>query len=288
MKYILLLSLLLFNAIANDAFIKASELNTLLNDKNLVLLDVSSKDIYNKSHIKGALHVDIDKFIKRKYSNKRFKLSKITKSHIKDLGINEDSQIVIYSRNKKQDLLNSSYLAMIFLLHGFENVSLLDGGYMSWVFNYHLLVSVKKLKAENDGTFKIKPNKNILVSTSYLKKNLNSILLIDSRDSSKFHGQTKSDNTKISGHIADAKNHYYRDNFFDDFAIKSDEYLEENFISKLDITKDKDIVVYGDNILTASMNWYILYRKFGFVNTKIYPELFSKWVEKKLPLTLYK
>ena len=288
MKYILILLLLTFNALGFDAFIKPIELKELQKSNNLVLLDVSSKSSYNKSHIPNALHVDINKFIKRKYTKRKFKLSNITKSHIKRLGIHENSKIVIYSRNNNKDLLSSSYLAMIFILHGFENVSLQDGGYMAWVFEYNLLVSTKSSKAAADGTFKIKPNKNILIRTSHLKKNLNTTLLIDSRESPKFYGQTESDNSKILGHIAYAKSHYYRDNFFDDFTIKSDEYLEKNFISKLDITKDKDIVIYGDTILTASMNWYILYKKLGFVRTKVYPELFSKWVEKKLPLTLYK
>jgi len=288
MKYILILLLLAFNSFANSAFIKPIELKELQNGSNLVLLDVSSKSSYNKSHIPNALHVDINKFIKQKYTRRKFKLSNITKSHIKRLGIHENSKIVIYSRNNNKGLLNSSYLAMIFILHGFENVSILDGGYMAWIFEYNLLVSTKSSKAAEDGTFKVKPNKNILIRTSHLKKNLNTTLIIDSRESSKFNGQAESDNSKVLGHIAYAKGHYYRDNFFDDLTIKSDEYLEKNLISKLNITNDKDIVVYGDTILSASMNWYILYKKLGFIRTKIYPEPFSKWVEKKLPLTLYK
>ncbi len=286
MKYILLLLLLTFNAVAYDAFIKPAQLQELQKDKNLVLLDVSSKSFYKQSHISGALHVDIDKFIKRKYFEREFNLNKIVQSQMKKLGINENSKVIIYSRNKEKDLLNSSYLAMIFALYGFENISILDGGYMAWVFEYSFLVSSKSFHAPSDGTYKIKQNKNIIASTNYLKKNLHDSQIIDSRKSSKYDGKTKSDNTKLLGHVKNAKNYYYRDSFFDDLTIKDD--IEQNFISELGLQKNQEIIVYGETIFTSSMNWYILYKKFGFTNAKIYPEPFYKLVNKKVPLTLYK
>jgi thiosulfate/3-mercaptopyruvate sulfurtransferase len=286
MKYILLLLLLTFNAVAYDAFIKPTELKELQIDKNLVLLDVSSKSSYNQSHITGALHVDIDKFIKRKYFKRAFNLNKIVQSQMKRLGVNKNSKVVIYSRSTEKDLLNSSYLAMIFTLYGFENISILDGGYMAWVFEYSFLVSSKSSHTPDNGTYKIKQNQNIIVNTSYLKKKLNDSQIIDSRESSKYYGKIKSKDTKLLGHIANAKNYYYRDSFFDDLTIKND--IEKNFISKLDLQKNQEIIIYGDTIFTSTMNWYILYKKFGFANAKIYPEPFYKLVNKKLPLTLYK
>ncbi len=286
MKYILLLLLLTFNAVAYDAFIKPAGLKELQKNNNLVLLDVSSKSFYKQSHISGAIHVDIDKFIKRKYLEREFNLNKIVQSQMKKLGINENSKVVIYSRNKEKDLLNSSYLAMIFALYGFEDISILDGGYMAWVFDYSFLVSSKSSHASNNGTYKIKQNKNIIVNTNYLKKNLDNSQIIDSRNSSKYYGKTKSDNTKSSGHVTNAKNYYYRDSFFNDLTIKDD--IEQNFISELGLQKSKEIIVYGDTIFTSSMNWYILYKKFGFTNAKIYPEPFYKLVNKKVPLTIYK
>ncbi|MCF6309770.1 MAG: thiosulfate sulfurtransferase [Sulfurimonas sp.] len=285
MKYILLL-LLTFNAIANDAFIKPAELKELQKDKNLVLLDVSSKSFYNQSHISGAVHVDINMFIKRKYFKRAFNLNKIVQSQMKKLGINENSKVVIYSRNKEKDLLDSSYLAMIFTLYGFEDITILDGGYMAWVFEYSFLVSSKSSSASKDGTYKIKQNKNIIVNTSYLKKKLNDSQIIDSRESSKYYGKIKSNGTKLLGHILNAKNYYYGDSFFDDLTIKND--IEQNFISKLGLQKNQEIIIYGDTIFTSSMNWFILYKEFGFTNAKICPEPFYSLVSKKVPLTLYK
>ena len=88
------------------------------------------------------------------------------------------------------------------------------------------------------------------------------------------------------GHVKNAKNYYYRDGFSDDLTIKHD--IEQNFISELGLQKSQEVIVYGETIFTSSMNWYILYKKFGFANAKIYPEPFYKLVNKKLPLTLYK
>lgn len=254
MKYILILLLLTLNAFSYDAFIKPQKLKDLHNSENLVLLDVSSASSYSQSHISRALHVNISKFVKSIHPRLAASFSKSVQQEIKKLGIHEYSKVVIYSRNTNADHLNSSYLAMVLINHGFENVNILDGGYMAWVFEYDSMVSSKKSKAQQNGTYIVKKNQNILVSTDYLKKNLLNSFVLDSRETSEYNGQKKSKNTKILGHIAYAKSHYYRDNFFDDLTIKNDKFIEDNFISRLNMKKNKEVIVYGDTIFTASMN----------------------------------
>lgn len=246
MKYLFIL-LLSLNAMAYDAFIKPSELKNLLGNSNLVLLDVSSSTSYNQGHITGALHLDVSKFIKSKEARLAAGFSQKVQKELIKLGISENSHVVIYYRNRAEEQLNSSYLALILTQHGFENISILDGGYMAWVFEYNSIVSAKKSYPLNDGTFKIKYNPSILLLSNYSKKESQKALSTN-----------------------------YRDNFFNDLTLKNDIALEDTFASKLNLSRDEEIIIYDDTIFSASMNWYILYKKLGFKNVKIYEGSFLK------------
>lgn len=242
MKHILILFLLFFNAIANDAFIAPHELKNIHKDSNLILLDVSKRSEYEHSHIDGALHLDISKFIKSKHPRMAVNFSQRVQKELKNLGVNKNSKVVIYARNQKDDYLNSTYVAFIPVQYGFENVTILDGGYMAWVFKYHDIISSKESKPSKDGTFEIKHDSSLLLSD---KHNQESHKIISTE---------------------------YKKLFFDDFTIRSDSEFRENLIDKFALNSKDEILISAGTIFEASPAWYILYKKFGFKNTKIYDD----------------
>jgi thiosulfate/3-mercaptopyruvate sulfurtransferase len=240
MKHLLISLLLTFNAIAYDAFIAPHELKNILKDQNLILLDVSSHSEYEYSHISGALHLDISKFIKSKHSRMALNFSKKVQKELTNLGVNKNSKIVIYARNKKQDSLNSTYLAFILIQHGFEDITILDGGYMSWVFKHHDLISSKETKVSKDGTFEIKYNPALLLSAEYKTEGSQKLISFE-----------------------------HKDLFFDDFTLRSDSELRENLIEKFALNSEDEILISAETIFEASPTWYIFYKKFGFKNARI-------------------
>ncbi|MDT8337993.1 MAG: rhodanese-like domain-containing protein [Sulfurimonas sp.] len=260
MKHLLALILLSLYSYAYDAFITPDKLKDSLSDEKIVLLDVSPLDMYSTSHIKGAIHADISKFSKSDYERLASAYSKNVQKEIINLGINPDSHVVIYSRNSYENLQNSTYLAFVLAEHGFENISILEGGYIAWVFKYHTLVSSKRSSAKEDGSYKIKHNPNFLVELDYIKSNSRNITIVDSSN--------KLQSPELFSDISYTIDRDYRDNFFDDLTLRDEDELRE-FVSKLSLIKDKDIVVYDETIFEASVNWYILYQKFGFKNIKI-------------------
>jgi thiosulfate/3-mercaptopyruvate sulfurtransferase len=286
MKSILFSILLVMNTYAYDAFISASELKNNLDNPKLVLLDINSQEDYDKSHIKNALHVDITRYISTQ-KNIQTILSNIwTQRKLRQLGIQKDSDVVIYARSKEQ--LNASYFAMILILSGFENVSILDGGYMTWTFKYNRLVSSEESSAKSDESYEININKNLLVNTKYVKETLNNTQLIDSRDTPYYFGTKKLLSYKLFGHIPSAKSSFYKDKFLSDFTLRDDNDIEAIFISGLELNQEQDIIVYGDSVFDASMNWFIIYKKLGFKNAKIYEGSFKKWDEENLKTTSFK
>ena len=227
------------NIFAYDAFLKPSELKNLLQSDALVLLDVSSLSSYEKSHITGAYHVPISEFIKSKNTRLATSFSTKVATEMKNLGINRDSHVVIYSRTNSDDFANALYLAFIFIQHGFENVSLLDGGYLAWVFENYNDVSSTKSKPLHKGNFEATYNPKFLVEKS---KTENALALLPSKGAGKI--------------------------FFDDLTLKSKEELKEVLSSELR-HGDADVALYGVDSFSLYANWYILYKLFDLKNIKM-------------------
>ncbi|MBW6489049.1 rhodanese-like domain-containing protein [Sulfurimonas sp.] len=240
MKHLLISLLLTFNAIAYDAFIKPHELKNILKEQNLILLDISKRSAYEYSHVNGALHLDISIFIKDKQTRMADNFSKNVQKELTKLGINKNSKVVIYTRNQKQDSLNSTYLAFILIQHGFEDVTILDGGYMAWVFKYHDFISTKESKPSKDGTFEIKYNPSLLISNEHKTEKSQKLISFE-----------------------------HTDLFFDDFTLRSDSELRENLIEKFALNSEDEILISAETVFEASPTWYIFYKKFGFKNAKI-------------------
>ena len=288
MKYILILLLTSFNLFGYDAFISVDTLKENLDNQNLIILDVDDKASYETSHILGAIHVEINDFIYKKTKTEKITLAKRLQESFIDLGINRDSDIVIYSRSSEKNRLNSSYLAFMLIKGGFNSVSILDGGYMAWVFKYNRLVSSDKQRDVEDGNYEIIIDSSLLVNTEFLEQNLYEIQIVDSRSPAYYFGTNKLLNIKSFGHIPNAKSSYYMDKFLSDFTLRDDGEIEDIFILGLDLDRDKELIIYGDDMFMASMNWFILYKKLGYINAKIYENGFSEWGNLELPTVLFK
>ena len=278
------------NSIINDAFITPMELKNSLNDNNIIIFDVDNISIYNKGHINGAIHVDVNKFIvMKKNPYKLMKSDSMIKDRIVDLGINKDSKVIIYAHNTEYGNLNSSYLAFILITFGFENVSILDGGFMAWVFENERLVSSKSSKVKDDGNFIPNKNTNIIVDEKYVLDNISNLSIIDAREEKYYFGTHKSKNIKEFGHIKGAKSSYYRNKFLIDGTLREKNELNNIYYLGHELKKNDEIIVYADNVFKASMEWYMLYKVMKFKNTKIYEaSLLEYFNTKDNPTTRFK
>jgi len=291
MKLFLILSLSFFTLLASDAFITPSELKNSLKDKNLIIIDVADALMYKESHIKDAINANVSKFINQDPENKYSLMNstQVIQKELRELGINEDSKVVIYSHNTDKGILDSSYLAFILIYSGFDNLSILNGGYMAWVFENERLTSSIASDSKDEGNIIVKPKEYLLASRDTLQSALASTIVLDARSPQMYFGTERSDNVSSIGHISYAKSSFYKDKFLRDGTLRDNQELDEIFIYGHGLKNSDDVIVYGDSALSASMEFYILYKHMGFKNTKLYEASLLEWGNSlDLPMTRYK
>ncbi len=276
MKLLLILLLSSVYLFSSEAFISSSDLREQMPKKNLVILDTTNPDTFDKGHIPGALRADISDFRHSVDAYQLMNSSKTIETVARSLGIDNDSIVVIYGHNQPKELLKASYIALSLITNGFENVSILNGGYAAWIEEYEGFIS-KTPRTPKTGNFVAKFNPNILVDLDYVKDNIGKIPMIEARPLRYFNAEAQSKGVKRLGHIAKAKSSAWSNKFDTDETIKSNEELNEVYIKTDGLNAEKEVITYCTGGLEASMNWYILHERLNFKDVKIYDASMREW-----------
>ena len=290
MKIFILTIFLTLHLFASSAYISATDLKNELDspNNNVILLDVTDIDEYNKAHIPNAIRVNINQFRKNVLLHKVIRSPHEIEKLARTLGINNDSKLVIYTHNKKKEILKASYIALAFITHGLNNVSILDGGFSEWIYEYQDLISSKKPFIKY-GNFKSSFIRNIIVDKKYLQNKIKKVTFLDSRPPRYYFGTLLSGGVERYGHIPYAVSSFWGDKFTNDKMIKDMQTLQRMFIKANDISKDDEVILYCTGGLETAANWYILYHHLGFKNAKIYDAGLREWGNKDdTPLVRYR
>ncbi|WP_373069436.1 sulfurtransferase [Sulfurimonas sp.] len=263
---------------SSQAFISSEELKDKLGAKNLVILDTTKEEVYKQGHIPGAIRVEASKLRHKVGKHQLINSPKEIEAYFQCLGINNDSEVVIYGHNIDKDLLKASYVALALKTHGLKNISILNGGYPDWVskFEFDELVSTEKTVC-NQGDFKASFNPNVLINKDYVLSKIGKVSMIEARPSEFFYGKKQSSGVKRLGHIPKAKSSYWRDKFDSEYNVKKDKDLNAIYIDDNKLNANKEVIVYCTGGLEASMNWYLLTQHLNFKDVKIYDASMREW-----------
>lgn len=275
---------------ANEAFISAETLNKHLNDENIVIIDLGTKDDYLlKGHIPGAVHSVIGEW--RMPVDKHFLMrpeSELVKK-ISELGISNESKVVLYGHGGKKELLKASYIALTLINLGLENVSILNGGFEEWSY----VGDVEKDTSQNKQTsFQASVKKKIVVDREFVSQNLYKIPMIEARPSKFYFGMEQSPGVKRIGHISGGMSYFWKNSFKNEdetVKVKTREELRELLMAGMQLDPSKEMMVYCTGGLEASMNWYILTQVLKFKDVKIYDASMKEWANRDdTPMVKYR
>jgi len=211
---------------------------------------------YKKAHLKGAAFLDVDKDlagpVKEHGGRHPLPEIRILENKLRSIGINNDSKVLIYDDG---DNSSAGRLWWMLKYYGLNDVFVLNGGF-------------KKLRVEllsnHEETFKrgniiLKPDDHMratyeeVLEFSQGNKTADQVL-VDSRSEERYQGIIEPVDRK-KGHIRNAVNVYFKNNFNADGTLKDQESLMKNFNN---ILNHKDLMVYCGSGVTACTNIMVL------------------------------
>jgi thiosulfate/3-mercaptopyruvate sulfurtransferase len=275
-----------FTASAADAppLVSVEWLNSHLQDKNLVVLDIRSAidgggaKAYAEAHIPGSVHSDYDKAGWRvTRGTVPFMLPSVAELEklIGDIGIDETTRVVVVPAGVSfTDFGAAARSYWTLKVVGVNDVSILDGGIAAWkMAGLPVKSGVKK---PSPTIFTATLNERLLSHAADVAKaeTTRSATLIDARPASFFTGKVKAPAALAYGHIPGAIN-LDSASFYDAKANKLKPRAE--LVSLAAHVPAGPVVSYCNTGHWAATDWFVLHELVGRKDVSLYDGSMVEW-----------
>ena len=246
--------------------ISTSELNSIIDNPDIVIADTRSFKEYSEGHISGSVHLDLFAFhwidtTKQGIENFNDQAKKL----LSFLGVTSEKKIIFYDSVSGMLAARGVWMLMYF---SHQNVFMLDGGITKWKKeNLSLETKANNFKPSK---FEGKVNPKIISGFEHIQDNLDTLKIIDARSTGEYNGSVV--RAAQIGHIPNSINIDWNQNISDDGTFKNDEELSKMY----DMPKDSEIVTYCQGGYRAA-NSYLVLKKLGFQNVKVYLGSWGEW-----------
>ena len=237
------------------------------NDPHLVLIDVRSKEMFQKGHLKKAQNVPA---LKKLFYGKKMMMPPLSylQKLYSSLGINDESIVVVYGG------INPIWAARFYWISkvlGVEKVGILQVSYGNW--QKGALPTTTKLFYPKPSVFTPHVNNTIVQTKLGVMTAIGKAHIIDGRPYEYYIG--KKSHAKRFGHIPSALNYpgsliYTVEN--NQSIIKSFEKLKHLYKG---LSKDKKVILYCEDGADAAMNFLVL-KKLGY-DVSVYDGSWLEW-----------
>jgi thiosulfate/3-mercaptopyruvate sulfurtransferase len=275
-----------FTASAADAppLVSVEWLNSHLQDKNLVVLDIRSAidgggaKAYAEAHIPGSVHSDYDKAGWRvTRGTVPFMLPSVAELEklIGDVGIDETTRVVVVPAGVSfTDFGAAARSYWTLKVVGVNDVSILDGGIVAW--KQAGLPVESGVKKPSPTIFTATLNERLLSNAADVAKaeTTRSATLIDARPASFFTGKVKAPAALAYGHIPGAIN-LDSASFYDAKANKLKPRAE--LASLAAHVPAGPAVSYCNTGHWAATDWFVLHELVGRKDVSLYDGSMVEW-----------
>lgn len=254
--------------------ITTSELNSFLDDPNVIIADTRSFKEYSESHIPNAVNLDLFAFhwidtTKEGIEN----FNSQTKNLLSFLGVTPEKKIIFYDTVSGMLAARGVWMLLYF---SHQNAYMLDGGITKW--KKENLPLETKPNGFKPSIFTGKINQDIISGFEYIQDNLDNLKIIDARSTGEYDGSIV--RAAQSGHIPNSINIDWNQNIKEDGTFKNDDELSKLY----DIPKNSKIVTYCQGAYRAA-NTFLVLKKLGFMNVRVYLGSWGEWGNKlNLPI----
>jgi thiosulfate/3-mercaptopyruvate sulfurtransferase len=262
MKKLIYLILVFFITLSMSAQkISVDELSKILNDKNVIVVDCRKSSDYLKTHIKGAINIDVTTLCNNSPIEGIMKDKSSIASILGANGITATKTIVLYCETG----VRAGRLYWILKYMGAKDVRILDGQMDAWFAGRKPIT--KAATTATSVTFTPTINSSIKVDKAYVKSKLNAggTIIVDTRKKEEYD----------AGHIGNAVLVCHED-LLTGKTLKSNDVLAKIFTSA-GVTKDKEVILYCKTSTTAGLAYFVLTSLLGYSNVKIYDGAYLEW-----------
>ncbi|MSS86119.1 MAG: sulfurtransferase [Thaumarchaeota archaeon] len=246
--------------------ISTFELNSILNNPDVIIADTRSFKEYSEGHIPGSVNLDLFAFhwidtTKQGINNFNDQARKL----LSFLGVTSEKKVIFYDSVSGMIAARGVWMLMYF---SHQNVFILDGGISKWKKeNLSIQIKANNFKPSE---FLGKINSEIITGFEYIRDNLDNLKIIDARSTGEYEGSVV--RAAQTGHIPNSINIDMNQNISDDGTFKTDEELSKIY----NISKDSEIVTYCQGAYRAA-NSFLVLKKLGFKNVKVYLGSWGEW-----------
>ena len=254
-------------------------------DNGLIILDIrsaidgSTPETYAKGHIPKAIQSDYDKGGWRSTRNGvPFMLPSVVQLEklIGELGIDEDSRVVIYPAGvSASDFGSATRVYWTLKVSGVKKISILDGGYAGWVAARQPVET--GVNPPNPTIFTAAIDNSLVAEASDVERLLatHQGTLVDARPAPFFNGKSKIDIAGAYGHIPGAVNIDSAD-FYDDKTQRL-KPLDELKKIAAQLPGSGPVVAYCNTGHWSSTDWFVLSELLGRKDVKVYYGSIVDW-----------
>lgn len=254
--------------------IEATELNLQLENPDLLIVDLSSEENYQKGHIPGAIHLPATRLLSGNapIPNKLPNLDQLQQL-CRDIGLNSSSQVVVYD-----DQMGPWAGRLIWSLNilGHENCSFLNGQLNAWTQAGFETETTVNAPEQSDITVHLEQNLVADVSSIIEQLEQDDCIIWDARSPEEYSGE-KVINAQKGGHIPGAVNLEWTDCLIstDDTRLKPAAELKALLESK-GITPEKSVITHCQTHRRSGLT-YLIAKYLGFNDIRCYDGSWFEW-----------
>ncbi len=275
-----------------DPIVSTDWLQTQLPSGELVIIDIRWAEEYAAGHIPGAISVPFaivspwsdctdDLLLELPAEAELLKL-------LGDCGLTGKSKVVIVGRVEEPPappypLADAVRVAATLIYAGVEDVAVLAGGHAKWVAEGR--ETTTEVPEITPLAYTGAVNRDMFVSTEYVKDHIGKAVLVDSRDPDQYFGASIDPFADMRGHIPTARSLPLVWVWEADGTYRPKELIEGMATGVIGANRDQEIITYCGVGGYASTWWFLLTQMLGYTNVKIYDGSMEAWV-KEHPLVL--
>jgi thiosulfate/3-mercaptopyruvate sulfurtransferase len=255
-----------------NPLISAKEFGAALkSDKSMVVIDVQAPDIYAKQHIQGAINIPHKNLYKAGLIEGQFKeVSELAVIFGKS-GVSSTSKIVLYDDGSQK---YNSRVWWILKYLGATNVVLLHKEASAMEAARIPMTNTPTILKAATFTPVVNNTMNLDMASVKALPSKPDAILLDAREKDEYEGADKDKRSK--GHLPKAIFMNFKEVLTPTGAFKSKDEIIAT-ASKFGVTPEKEIVVYCQTGIKASVLYVALKEIAGFPNVKLYAGAYAEW-----------